>query len=83
MDDMRFAIVIIPIILGAWTLVSFLLRAAFKAVRLDDDFFAPAGLAALASFLFCGPFCMAIWYALLLRGMALSYRREAKPEQSV
>lgn len=75
MSDMTFAMVIIPLILLAWCGVAYLVWSAFRATMLDADFFAPAGLAAFASFLFCGPFCLAIWYALLLRAIHLSYRR--------
>lgn len=70
-----FAYVIIPVILAMWSLIGFLVWTAFKAERLGEDFFAPAGIAAFASFLFCGPFCVVVWYALLLRAIFLSHTR--------
>ncbi len=65
---------IIPAILAMWGMIAWHVWLAFKAVHLDADFFAPAGLAAFASFLFCGPFCVVVWYVLLLRSIYLSHR---------
>ena len=79
MSDPFFAI-IIPIILAMWSLIAYLVWSAMKADALGPDFIAPAGIAALASFLFCGPFCIVVWYVLLLRAICLSSAGRLKGE---
>jgi len=66
---------LLPLMLLGWGIVAFTTHSAFQAKKLDDQFGFPASLACFSSFLFCGPFCIAIWYALLLRMIFLSHRR--------
>ena len=67
--------IILALMAGAWSLIAFHWFKAMNAVRLDADFMAPAILASFVAFLFTGPFCMVIWYTLLLRAFSLNGRR--------
>lgn len=66
---------VLPLILIGWGMVAYTAWHAFNAPSLDADFFAPAALSCFAAFLFCGPACLILWYALLLRAIHLSHKR--------
>ena len=78
MSDQTFAMIVIPLILVAWSFVAFCAWQALKAKTLEE-FLLAAFTAAFTSFLFCGPLCLVIWYILLLRSIWLSRPKPNNP----
>lgn len=65
---------IIAVIAVMWSVIAFHWWKAMDASRLDGDFMGPAIIASFTAFLFTGPFCMVVWFTLLLRAISLNGR---------